>query len=1352
MNSLDLSTHQLILNELAVTLAAQAHQGRLQAGSGADALHGTASSSSRTKVFKGDRRYLSVGDARTQIGLAQFATSISSGKSEGIDQHLRPLIGELQELLRALTSTEVEDTLDWQEWCLPDQLAFALVSCMLRVASNNSAPQQTYRSGCIDAVLALASDLSAGLSATTGDAHIVAVRLVPLFHGLYRAIASVSFPWSTAEFARLATAIAPLTGTAQSIRRLNDALLILPEQDAALQQANRATRRKPKQPTVRRRDGANDGDDDDDSDADARSEGSVETFFSGDDEMDEDEEELDAAQRGGFTDRTDSALFEYRATLLAHYRKDGRPLSGHFVLCAGIEILSSVLSQVLASNVDSSASSGGANKAAKSDKKRFFEFDDEEPERSVLEHDASATRKAWKSLLAYPIGELNRAPEPQQGTNGTAEEQQNGGFLSSLPIIGTGTKFTAAFGDVADAITGSGGASLSQALSATLHTAGRAYHDVHRFVDNEGSKQRGDLLIDVYALEILSEALKLGALCSVAQSRTGLIAKNRSVDSHTLVRIRTLLSEQASVFEPVLQGAALQCTGLLVLNFPSIAMPMTTQLRRFVTSPLAMFEMEPLLPSFGVPVLGQQQHTVTPILASAAKALRACVTAHGSEDLVVSTMYTLLNYLGKDGSFGGFAAGGAAGSGVSVRSGASRAVSVRDHAGMQHSGTLTSFATRTEEQKVAITGSTIAIVARLALEVGTPGILALTTSMLLQRLRTADERAEAAILANLVPLAVAGSKTGFTEVIRAYTNALRSALSGGAGRRASASVHAAQLRLASGLAARREEEDREAEKKEQQDDDEKTLVDGESADLSLGRKELYLVELLQLFAEKGQQLQTAASSGKASREELAELNTDLSNLLPTIAALLQHDDLNPQLKPTTEMVSLFRNMWFLSVLFGYATPPAERRAARNAASAAGGWTPAQVQEQIVGDSLASISLKTPTLVPETAHNYLESDLEYNSILRRDFSSTSIDAARKQLSALIPSHAGQIKSFKLAEVTFLQTIYDLECMRGSLGRPSMILWYFVNDGLNASSLCASMEAIADKVMQQFISDLQPQIYDHALDPRVANEVRNLFIGSVHRVAKVRNVSRRFLDRLIGRFPSLLCDGDLIILMLEMLTLLRQACESEYRDEYTPVYHFHSERAGVAFDLSDSYTQREEILRDFLKRTRTFLNALTQSAPVELQGILQRYLGMLDDSSLPGYSELGKSIALDYARSVSVGNRQETFLPALGGWSADSSSSLFGELTAKSVYLGEMTGIHLALTEGLVELQKDPVKSFSDASVRECKQQLSTVARSLLTNKSKVPLSDIRRLLYRTAALAVALPEVSPTNVVCKSQQC
>lgn len=51
---------------------------------------------------------------------------------------------------------------------------------------------------------------------------------------------------------------------------------------------------------------------------------------------------------------------------------------------------------------------------------------------------------------------------------------------------------------------------------------------------------------------------------------------------------------------------------------------------------------------------------------------------------------------------------------------------------------------------------------------------------------------------------------------------------------------------------------------------------------------------------------------------------------------------------------------------------------------------------------------------------------------------------------------------MPQVTFVQTVHDLEMLRTINGRPSVILGYFCNDSLNESSISTSLEAVADKV--------------------------------------------------------------------------------------------------------------------------------------------------------------------------------------------------------------------------------------------------------------------------------------------------
>ncbi|KAN0064997.1 Phosphatidylinositol 4-kinase stt4 [Thecaphora frezii] len=1331
MDSLDLSTHQLILDDLAANLAADIHNvpltdAHVQAAFGPDATS--------SKVKTSSARYLSSAAARTHISMALFASSISSASLslQESDVHLTPVLLQLEQLLRHLTVTEFDDNMTFSDWPLPDKLAHALVASFLTIARN--VPQ--HRSRCFDAVLALATDLSAGLAATSGDAYAVACRLLPLFNGLYRALAATRFAWSRIEFARLAATFDPLIRSVQAVRRLDELLLALPEQHQARLQSLRATRRIKKQPTVRPKEAI---DYDDSSDA------SVDTFYSGGD--DDDAAAANGVkligQDGGFRFAEDDAQAaedqrSYCLALLAHYRRIGTPLSGHYVLYRTLKLLATALGQSLAAGAKRPAE-GAADHESLADR---FDLDSERSSSpsagvSCTTATADVAAEVWKVLLRYAIGasavSVDVPAKVDAGAGSDAEQRaaaaSASSVLSAIPVLGANAASSAAFGhDEPLTPRASSVYDVDRATRSALHASNRAFHSTQRYFES-AALNLDEALVDLYSADILGEALRLSTLCSVALH----LSSGVPVDPSAFVRIRTLLSESTPIVDETLQTAALQSVGLLVRNVAAVALPMTRVLRHFVTSPLVTFE-------------PRADGSPSPVLVSAARCLACCVTVAPGDDLVVSTMYNLINYIGKEaGSGNTLGVGGLASSGMSMRSNASRQPTMRDHLpGMQLSGSQTALNVRSEDQKRLINLSTITVLARLALEVARPEVTALAISMLLQRLRTADLMVEAAILDNLVPLALFGPKQAYVDVIRAFSSTSRSAMTGGASRRAAVAVQAAQLKLATGLGHLDENEDRQGADAANGGVG-ASFGDGAPLDMAAGgRKEIYLVELLQLFAEKGMQLQQAVASNKSSSEELAELNADLAMMLPAIAAVLEHDDINPQVEPTTEMVSLFRNLWFLSVLFGFASPrnipPARSdEAAAVAAATQKPHTAAEAQAEIVGRSLGTISLKTPTLVPETAHNYLESDLEYNSVLKREFSSATLDAQRKSLSAVIPSHASEIRSFSYAQVTFLATIYDLEWLRSRMGRPSMILWYFVNDGLNSSSLVPSMQAIADRVIDSFIQDLGRQVDRHALDPRVSSEVKALLLGTCHRVAKVRQVSQSILDKLIEALPSLLCDQDVVVTMLEVLTLLRQSCECEYRDEYSPVYHFRSERAGIAFELSDSYAQRNEILTQFLQRSRRYLGLALTLAPVELQGVLQRYLSTLDDSILPGHTELGKSVALDYARSLPASARQEGFLPQLGGWRSDASSNFVGELSAKSTYAGEMTGIHLALSHGLVELAHDPSSTLSAAKVAECRQQLQRISTDLIAKRRTPPFAELRRLLYRSAALAVALPE-------------
>jgi phosphatidylinositol 4-kinase len=94
----------------------------------------------------------------------------------------------------------------------------------------------------------------------------------------------------------------------------------------------------------------------------------------------------------------------------------------------------------------------------------------------------------------------------------------------------------------------------------------------------------------------------------------------------------------------------------------------------------------------------------------------------------------------------------------------------------------------------------------------------------------------------------------------------------------------------------------------------------------------------------------------------------LASLLLPIDALLAHADFNPQTDPTPEIVTLFRNMWFLCILFHFTANEEKEDTAME-------WQ---------RPALARIAAKTPSIVLEEAHASISNELEYNSVIRQEY--------------------------------------------------------------------------------------------------------------------------------------------------------------------------------------------------------------------------------------------------------------------------------------------------------------------------------------------------------------------------------
>ncbi|KAM0792098.1 hypothetical protein ACM66B_004802 [Microbotryomycetes sp. NB124-2] len=460
----------------------------------------------------------------------------------------------------------------------------------------------------------------------------------------------------------------------------------------------------------------------------------------------------------------------------------------------------------------------------------------------------------------------------------------------------------------------------------------------------------------------------------------------------------------------------------------------------------------------------------------------------------------------------------------------------------------------------------------------------------------------------------------------------------------------------------------------------------------------YLGETLSMFVAKGAH-EAAGRSKTAKTESLLEL-------IPSIDAFLTRADFDPRRQDlSSSLLTSWRNFWFLCRLAGFLS------------------TPVRIYEW-QRQALQRIAVRSPALLRGAGNDFVETELQYNAILRSEMHAISPDSLRTELASALPSQATNARSLPSNQVVFLASVLGLESLRAEAGRPSAVFSYFHNEGVNNhTTLYDTLSSIAEQVNSRFMAHLSDRVVSHSMDVGVYPEVREIIIECAHQYAKNRQVATRYLNDLFSSFPSLLCNDQVVTTLLELLTLLRRACLSEYTDEYTPTFNYHSERGKFSITLSDDYTARNRILTEMHRFSRAWLKAGITRAPLEMRGLLQDYVKDPVEAEFHSAAfaddEMGKSVALDVLR-MSTTNAKEAALPAWGEWKADDSANFVRSFSAKNYFGGQ-----LARTAEVD--QQTLLAELEDLNEQVDKRKL----------KSSLP--EMRKLFYRAAGHLVNAPE-------------
>ncbi|PYI10521.1 phosphatidylinositol 4-kinase [Aspergillus sclerotiicarbonarius CBS 121057] len=371
---------------------------------------------------------------------------------------------------------------------------------------------------------------------------------------------------------------------------------------------------------------------------------------------------------------------------------------------------------------------------------------------------------------------------------------------------------------------------------------------------------------------------------------------------------------------------------------------------------------------------------------------------------------------------------------------------------------------------------------------------------------------------------------------------------------------------------------------------------------------VYLVHLLENVVNKGD----ATDLENERQKELALAADEISPLLRPLALLVssKRSQLGNGQKVADydqDLSTLFRDAWFNIAVHGISIH-----------SAVG---------QRHFEELRLLAKHSPPLVSEDRMEATESDVELNTILRRGMGSQRLSEQKRDLIAELPGHEAEIKRLSYPQVVFLNATLLVENLRALSGNCTRFLDYFRDPVLATAEMASCMSAIAEKIVACYLSlTLSGKSEDFSV-PFLSRELAGLFIACSHRVERVQNVAVLCANKVINECPSALCEKHSLFALLELLTVMWRSCLEGELDEFEWNPSFTSPTGMVKADLPDNYNFRKRTLDVLLERSRAWVAAAMDIAPLDIKGLLQTYLSLSDDHAGYGNILLGRSFALE-----------------------------------------------------------------------------------------------------------------------------
>ncbi|OKL61261.1 hypothetical protein UA08_03926 [Talaromyces atroroseus] len=527
---------------------------------------------------------------------------------------------------------------------------------------------------------------------------------------------------------------------------------------------------------------------------------------------------------------------------------------------------------------------------------------------------------------------------------------------------------------------------------------------------------------------------------------------------------------------------------------------------------------------------------------------------------------------------------------------------------------VVSLSYTSEEDSTVTHRNVIHAIATIAVSCEDEKIAALAQSMLLQKIGRISLVADAYIVQETASLALVSKHSEFQLLLKFYARLHREALLRGHNIIADA-VHNARNNL--------------------------SIILRESP----SHRGIYLVHLLEGIISKGDM----TDLGRDRPKDITLSPDDITPFLKPLALLLS-DKNGGEVKPTEtyqydeDTAALFRDAWFNIAVHGISVQSDVGRRYRN--------------------ELSIIAEKSPPLVPENRTEILESDVELNITLRRGMGHQRLAEQRKLLASELPDHESNIKRINYQEIVFLNASLLIESLRASAGDCTKILLYFLDPSLSSSELGKCMEAVADKVLDIYLSNALSGKGEYSASPHLSRQLAEIFVYCCHRINRVQEIALNCASKIISRSPSVLCDRNPLFILLDLLTIIWSSCLENELDEYG--WKSTLTKGNVTVELSDNHESRKRTLGLFHSRAKAWMIVAINLAPLDVKGLLQTYLSDYDDDGAYGHISLGRSFALDMASQVPQSDQRLGYIENYGVENVNCASDLIAQYTSRQEY--------------------------------------------------------------------------------------